>query len=116
MRQLKRDIKVGTGLVPRAGAQRVIVYDGSRAIHGYAVGATDGYVEVVWALASGQQCTRAFPAGDVFVPSHAQQWAGVPISDDGLRLAARAAQTHAARSEGRASGLSHWTTPSDHAA
>lgn len=116
MRQLKRDSKGGTGLVPSAGAQRVIVYDGSREIHGYAVGATDGYVEVVWAVASGRQRRRAFPAGDVFVPSHAQHWAGVPISDDGLRLAARAAQTHAARPDTRASGHSHWATPSDHAA
>ena len=91
MRQLKRDIKVGTGLVPGRGAQRVIVYDGSREVHGYAVGAADGYIEVVWSVASGRERRGAFPAGDVFVPSHAQQWAGVPISDDGLRLAARAA-------------------------
>lgn len=116
MQQLKRDINVSTRLVSGAGAQRVIVHDGSREIHGYAVGATDGYVEVVWAVASGRQRRRAFPAGDVFVPSHAQQWAGVPIGDDGLRLAARAAQTHAARLERHPSGHSRWTVLSDHAA
>lgn len=34
---------------------------------GYAVGATGGYAEVVWAVASGRQRRRAFAAGDVFV-------------------------------------------------
>lgn len=108
------------------GGQKVVVHDGSREVHGYAVGATDGHIEVVWAVASGRQRRKAFPADDVFIPSHAQQWAGVPISDDGLRLAARAAQTHAAQTragqtqaalpERHASGHSHWATRSDHAA
>ncbi|AMM33567.1 hypothetical protein SA2016_2902 [Sinomonas atrocyanea] len=120
MRQLDRDTKSGAGRV-QSGGQRVVAHDGSREVHGYAVGATDGYIEVVWAVASGRQRRRAFPAGDVFIPSHAQQWAGVPISDDGLRLGARAAKAHAAqaqagRPERRASGHSRWATHSDHAA
>lgn len=115
MRQLDRGRNSGAGATP-GGGQKVVVHDGSREVHGYAVGATDGNIEVVWAVASGRQRRRAFPAGDVFIPSHAQQWAGVPISDDGLRLAARAAQTHAGRPEKRAPGRSLWTARSDHAA
>ncbi|MDR6620834.1 hypothetical protein [Sinomonas atrocyanea] len=135
MRQRDRDIDSRAGHVP-GGGQKVIVHDGSREVHGYAVGETDGSIEVVWAVASGRHRRRAFPAEDVFIPAHAQQWAGVPISDDGLRLAARAARTHAVQThaahthaaqaqsgqahamtqEKRAPGHSPWAASSDHAA
>jgi hypothetical protein len=140
MQELGRDINSRAGHAP-GGGQKVVVFDGSREVHGYAVGAADGTIEVVWGVASGRHRRRAFPAEDVFIPSHAQQWAGVPISDDGLRLAARAARTHAAQThaahthtgqaqaaqaqaaegpampqEKRAPGHSPWAARSDHAA
>jgi hypothetical protein len=100
--------------VPRA--QEVLVQDGGREIHGYAVGVSGTHVEVVWAVASGRQRRRSFPVDDVFLPSHSRQWTGEPIAAESLHLAAHANRIRAAAPNGNAAGHPHWTVPSDHAA
>lgn len=72
-----------------AGTQKVIVREGSREVHGYAVASRGDCIDVVWAVASGPQRRRSFPAEAVFLPADSEQWTGVPIADDGLRLAVR---------------------------
>jgi hypothetical protein len=72
------------------GPQKVIVRDGDRQVHGYAISSRGALVEVVGAVASGRVRKRSFPAVDVFLPSTLLQWAGHPVSDDALRLPSRA--------------------------
>jgi hypothetical protein len=76
---------------PAPPGQKVVVRDGDREVHGYALSSDGARVEVVWAVTSGRLRKKTFPAEDVFVPGSRLPWAGLPVAAERLQAPYRPA-------------------------